>query len=121
MSSTRHERLYLLDILEAAESIGAFLADVDQDRFVADDLVRSAVLHKLQVIGEAAAHIGPKVRAAAPDIPWQAVIGFRNFTVHAYFAVDWEIVWTAAVDDAPFLGEAVRALMESLPLDPSKA
>ena len=73
------------------------------------------MLHKLQIIGEAAAHVGLEIRELAPGIPWRQIIGFRNFTVHAYFAVDWDIVWATAVDDAPGIRVAVGALLESLP------
>ena len=115
MRSTRRERLYLLDIVEAGQAIARFVADIDRDRFVGDDLVRSAVLHKLQVIGEAAGRVSEATRASAPAVPWRQVVGFRNFTVHAYFAVDWDIVWTTAVDDAPAIASAVRDLLASLP------
>ena len=114
MSSTRREHLYLQDIVEAADAIAAFITDVHPAVFAVDDLVRSAVLHKLQVIGEAAAHVGDEVREKAPAIPWRQVVGFRNYTVHAYFGVDWDIVWATAVEDAPAIGAAVTALMESL-------
>ncbi len=114
MSSTRRERLYLTDIVEASDAIAGFISGLDKERFVGDDLVRSAVLHKLQVIGEAAAHIGDELREAAPEAPWRQIVGFRNFTVHAYFAVDWGIVWTTAVDDAPVIRGIVAALLASL-------
>lgn len=51
----RREKLYLADIVEAADAVATFLAGVERDRFVHDDLLRSAVLQKLSIIGEAAA------------------------------------------------------------------
>lgn len=39
----RHDRLYLDDIVEAAEAIGRFLADVPEANFLASDLLQSAV------------------------------------------------------------------------------
>lgn len=118
MNSSRRERLYLADIVDAADAIAAFVADVEPARFAGDDLVRSAVLHKLQVIGEAAAHVGESTRERHPHIPWRQVVGFRNFTVHAYFAVDWSVVWTTAVSDAPAIAAAVRAVIATLPTEP---
>ena len=53
----RREELYLADIVEAADSIDLFIAGKDKDSFLHDDLLRSAVLHKLTIIGEAAAHL----------------------------------------------------------------
>ena len=112
----RRERLYLSDIVEAADALLGFVAGLDRDRFVGDDLVRSAVLHKIQVIGEAAAHVGDEIRNRAPQVPWHQV-GFRNFTVHAYFAVDWDIVWTTAVEDVPTIRGAVQDLLRRLEAD----
>lgn len=62
----RPERLYLTDIIEAADSIHGFLEDVDQARFMESDLLRSAVLQKLTTIGEAVSHL---LRASAIVIP----------------------------------------------------
>lgn len=113
--STRHERLYLTDIVEAAEAIARFLERTTRAGFVSDDLLRSAVLNKLQIIGEAAAHVGPSTRGRIPQVPWRDVVGFRNFTVHAYFAVDWEVVWSTAVDDVPQIAAAVRPFLADGP------
>lgn len=46
-------------------------------------------------------------------MPWPEVVGFRNFTVHAYFAVDWDIVWITATDDVPVIAAAIRAMKSS--------
>jgi hypothetical protein len=40
----RSNELYLSDIVQAADSIAQFVAGMDEERFVGDDLVRSAVL-----------------------------------------------------------------------------
>ncbi len=117
MHSTRRELLYLNDIVEAAEAISTFIAGQDRDSFVGNDLVRSAILQKLQIIGEAAAHVSEETRSLTARVPWHQVVGFRNFTVHAYFAVDWDIVWTTAVDDAPAIANAVREIIEGLPAE----
>lgn len=114
MQSSRRERLYLLDIVEAGDAIARFVVGIDRERFVGDDLMRSAVLHKLQVIGEAAGRVSETTRALAPAVPWRQVVGFRNFTVHAYFAVDWDVVWVTAIADVPALAAAVRILLDSV-------
>ena len=51
----RPERLYLQDIIEAADSITFHICGRPRDRFLEDRTVRAAVLHELTVIGEAAA------------------------------------------------------------------
>jgi uncharacterized protein with HEPN domain len=77
---------------------------------VGDDLVRSAVLHKLTVVGEAAARISSELRQSYPEIPWADIVEFRNIAVHAYFSVDWRLVWNVAVSDAPALKRDIEAI-----------
>ena len=94
----RSDALYLADILDAIEAIERFVTGFDEARFLADELVQSAVLQKLSIIGEAAAKLSDATRDRLPEIPWKEIIGFRNIAVHAYFSVDWRIVFfTVAV------------------------
>jgi len=109
----RSDDLYLTDILQAADAIAGFVKGIDEVRFVGDDLVRSAVLHKLTVIGEAAARVSGELRQAHPAVPWADIVGFRNIAVHAYFSVDWRLVWNAAVSDAPALKRDIVAILGS--------
>ena len=85
----RRERLYLLDILEAADAIRKFLDGVEEPAFLQNDLLRSAVLQKLTVIGEAAAHLSEDFCERHSDIDWPGIVGFRNIAIHAYFAIEW--------------------------------
>jgi len=92
----RREDLYLADIVEAADSIEHFLHGVEKDTFLQNDLLRSGILHKLTIIGEAAARLPDEFRNRHPEIEWADIVGFRNIAVHSYFSVDWNIVWTTA-------------------------
>ena len=47
----RHESLYLTDILEAADHIAEFIADTDFPAFQESELLRSAIVQKLAIIG----------------------------------------------------------------------
>ena len=54
--SWRDEAL-LLDMALAAEDALSFVADLDERAFLASDLHQSAVIRKLEVIGEAAGRV----------------------------------------------------------------
>ena len=110
----RPDRLYLDDIIAAADAIAAFVANRNAASFEGDDLVRSAVLFKLIVVGEASAKLSASLRAAHAGIPWPEIISFRNFAVHAYFGLDWSIVWTTATEEVPPLRAQVAALLTTL-------
>ena len=42
----------------------------------------------------------------------QGIAGFRNIAVHAYFAVDWGIVWVAATEEVPELARQVQGILD---------
>jgi uncharacterized protein with HEPN domain len=107
----RREELYLTDIIEAADAIQKFLSGVERINFLKNDLLRSAVLQKLSIIGEAAARLPLEFRKQHPAIEWEDIIGFRNIAVHSYFAVDWSIVWVAATQEAPQLRSIVSEIL----------
>jgi uncharacterized protein with HEPN domain len=111
----RSERLYLADIVEAADRIAEFLAGVDEATFLDDELVRSAVFQKLTIIGEAAAHLSDELTARNPHVPWPAIVSFRNILVHAYFSIDWLLVWDSATREVPELRQCVLAMPELQP------
>ena len=108
----RHDDVFLADIVAAADSIAAFLAGQDEATFTENDMLRSAVLQKLTIIGEAAARVSPELKSRNSSIPWRDIAGFRNIAIHHYFGIDWHIVWNAATLDAPALGEEVQKLID---------
>ena len=107
----RPEKLYLTDIVEAAEAIGRFCGGVSIEALLDDEMRQAAILQKLIVIGEAAARLPDEFHQSHKEIPWEDIIGFRNIAVHEYFAVNWEIVWSTATRDVPMLREQIAKLL----------
>lgn len=107
----RDERLYLADILEAAEAVSHFVAGMTEDDWIEDEVKHDAVMYRLIVIGEAAARLPKDFRERHSEIAWADIIGFRNFAVHAYFAVSWSVVWVTATEDVPALAEQIAAIL----------
>ncbi len=109
----RHESLYLNDIVEAADHIAQFIAGVDFETFQKSEMLRSAVVQKLGIIGEAAAHVSEEVATRYPEVPWSHIVAFRNILVHAYFGIDWDLVWRAATNRCPVLRVQVAGILAS--------
>ena len=65
----RREILYLTDIVEASGQIEAFIEGIDFEQFQRSELIRSAVVQKLTIIGEAAGRLSSAVRSRAPEVP----------------------------------------------------
>ena len=107
----RPEKLYLTDIVEAAQAIARFIMGENYYEFEQNEMMNSAVLQKLTVIGEAASRLPKEFTSRFPEIPWVDIIGFRNIAVHEYFAIHWDIAWVAASEEVPVLKDQVERIL----------
>ena len=57
------------------------------------ETLKRAFVRSLEVIGEAAKHVPDEVRQRYSHIEWRAIAGMREWLIHGYFGVDYEIVW----------------------------
>jgi uncharacterized protein with HEPN domain len=51
-------------------------------------------------------------------VPWPQIVAFRNILVHAYFGIDWDVVWRAAKNRCPVLREQVALILAGEPGGP---
>jgi uncharacterized protein with HEPN domain len=110
---SRDYKVYLEDILEAAEKIERYLQDVnDLEIFRQNDLLIDAVIHNLFVIGEAVKHIPPDVRAKYPEIEWRRIAGLRDVIAHMYFGIKLEIIWDSATNKLPELRLIIQRILD---------
>ena len=107
----RPEQLYLTDMLEAPDAIATFIAGHDAESFAAEDLMRSAILMKLIMIGEAASRVSVPLKLRYPETAWAAARRMRNFAAHGYFDADWAIVWRTVTLHVPQLRQQVAAIL----------
>lgn len=106
---SRDWQLYLDDMRDCCRKIIRFTAGMDQTAFIDDAKTRDAVLHNIEIIGEAAKYVPEDVRARLPFIEWRKITALRNLIAHAYFGVDDAIVWDIVQNKVP---ELLRDLQE---------
>ena len=106
---SRDWRLYWGDMELATTKILRFTEGMNQIVFLSSEMTRDAVLRNLEVIGEAAKHIPPGVRAAYSELDWKRIIGFRDIVAHAYFGIDDVILWNIVSVKVPELQAAMKA------------
>jgi uncharacterized protein with HEPN domain len=75
--------------------------------FLASPTHQDAVMRNLQIMAEFTQRLSDAIKATHPEVPWQAVAGFRNVLVHDYLGVDLDIVWDVVKRDVPVLKEAI--------------
>jgi len=99
--SEREWRFYLDDMIKFAQNVLNYVADMDQNKFVASKLNYDATLRNLELIGEAAMHVPDEVKDANPAIPWRMIIATRNRLIHGYLGIDNDTLWSIIDDDVP--------------------
>ncbi|WP_390884228.1 DUF86 domain-containing protein [Actinomyces viscosus] len=82
----RDDASRLRDIIAAVD-----LAVASVDR-ISDPIVYAGIIYELAVIGEAANRLTAETRQRAPEVPWEAIVGFRNLSIHEYFRIDDDVV-----------------------------
>ena len=112
---SRDPRLYLDELIEAAENALRFAEGQNRQTFQPGQLVFEAIVRQIEIVGEAAAHLPEDVRVCSPIVPWENLIGMRNRLIHGYFAIDPDIVWSVVHDKLPSLIPELNKLRETLP------
>ena len=101
----------LLDIMLAAEDALSFVAGLDERGFLASDLHQSAVIRKLEVMGEAAGKVSTSFCDAHVEIPWKEMSGLRHRLIHGYGDVRLDIGGGVVTETLPGLIAVLRPLI----------
>jgi len=109
---TRQYKLFIQDILDAINDIDEFIGDMDFNTFSEDDKTKSAVVWKINVIGEATKNIPQTMREKYKDVPWKYMARIRDKIAHFYFGVDYEIVWEVIKKRLPEIKPLIEQIFE---------
>ena len=91
----------LRDILEASRLIASYVKDTAEADFRSDTQKQDAVVRRIEIIGEATAHLNDETRRNTPELPFRKMRGMRNIVAHDYANVDVGIVWQVATVHVP--------------------
>ncbi|MGL4884549.1 MAG: HepT-like ribonuclease domain-containing protein, partial [Waterburya sp.] len=89
-------------------------AGMSYEQLIADDLTFDAVVHNLQIIGEAVKTIPPEIRDRYPQVEWRKIAGLRDIIAHAYFTIDDRIVWDIIQNKLTDLHQNIEQIVADL-------
>ncbi|HEY9889024.1 MAG TPA: DUF86 domain-containing protein [Candidatus Obscuribacterales bacterium] len=96
-------------MLQSAELILTYTAQVSKKDFVANVQLQDSVIRRLLVIAEAARRVSDAARQTLPNISWQEINGMRNRLVHEYDDVNLSIIWDVVQLEIPPLIEELKS------------
>lgn len=109
--------VYVGHMLDMARKAVGKTQGLSREAYDADENLRLALIHLIQVIGEAARQVSREFSDTHPEVPWADIIGMRHKVVHDYLGVDEDIVWQVVTVDLPRL---VAALEPIVPPEPGQ-
>jgi uncharacterized protein with HEPN domain len=107
----RDYRLFVEDILDSIEKIEEFVADMNFDEFVNDDKTSSAVMRKLEIIGEATKNLPGYIRRKYKGLPWREMARMRDKITHGYFGINYRIVWNVIKERLPEIKPTILQIL----------
>ena len=107
------DRIRLLHMLDAAKEALAFTSGRERTHLESNRMLALALIKEVEIIGEAATRVSQELADANPQIPWAKAAGMRNRLIHAYFDIDFDILWETVVTAVPALATELERLLES--------
>ena len=104
--------IFLEHILENIKSINSFLSNSSKSKFLEDELLQSAVIRKIEIIGEAVKNLPIDFIRKYTNVSWRGIAGMRDKLIHHYFGVDLDTIWDTVKKDIPILKKQVEDILE---------
>ncbi|HLD34060.1 MAG TPA: HepT-like ribonuclease domain-containing protein [Candidatus Nanoarchaeia archaeon] len=69
------------------------------------------------MIGEAAKYLPNDIKDKYTEIDWKSMTGMRDRLIHAYFGIDYKLVWSAIKIEIPKLKLKLKKMMATIEKD----
>jgi len=104
---------YLRHIRDEADFLAGEAQGLACETFIADEVLKRAVVRSLEIIGEATRKVPDEFRAKYPNVEWQKMAGMRNRLIHDYFGVDYYLVFDVLQNKVPTLREGIDRIIQT--------
>src|SRR5687768_7356631 len=104
-------REFLGHILDEARFLLDRSRGVGWESFASDELLKRAFVRSLEIMGEAVKQIPDSIRQQYPSVDWRAIAGMRDRLIHAYYGVNYKLVWDSVTNKVPALAENIELIL----------
>jgi uncharacterized protein with HEPN domain len=109
--SEHDDRLPMHQMLDHARDAVEMIRGRTRSELDTNRMLQHALVHVIEVVGEAATRVSRTGQAAHPEIPWAEAIATRHRMVHGYDRIDHNVVWDTIAEDFPPLIAALERIL----------
>ena len=107
----KDDSVHLQHIIEAVEQIERYTRGMSESEFFSRTMVQDAVIHQIDLIGEAASCISAEFKNEHPKLQWAGMTDIRKKIIPESFNINFVKVWNAVQDDLPLHKQAIKKLL----------
>ena len=104
--------LFVKHIDESIDRILSFSKGIDKAGFMKDEMLQSAVIRQIEIIGEAVKNLPKEFCERYPDIPWSKIAKTRDKMAHHYFGVDLDLVYGIIRKEIPKIKTQIKRILK---------
>jgi uncharacterized protein with HEPN domain len=94
---------FLKHIKEETEFILEYTLTISEEEFLANPLLKKAIIRCLEIIGKATKKVNFDFRIKYSAVPWKEMAGLRDKLIHDYSGVDYILLFQIIKENIPEL------------------
>ena len=98
-----NDNVFLEHMLSHAREALEILGKRTREELADSRVLQLALLHLVEIVGEAASKVSPVTQAKLGQLPWRGMVGMRNRIIHGYDTVNIAVLWDTLEHDLPEL------------------
>lgn len=104
----KSDDIYLNHIIESIKKVQKFTKESSKIAFFSNDMMQSATIREIEVIGEAVKNMSYTFKDNNKQIEWSLIAKTRDKMIHHYFGIDLDIVWEIVKKELPKLKKKIE-------------
>lgn len=104
----KSDDVYLNHIIESIKKVQKFTKESSKIAFLSNDMMQSATIREIEVIGEAVKNMSYTFKDNNKQIEWSLIAKTRDKMIHHYFGIDLDIVWEIVKKELPKLKKEIE-------------